>query len=424
MLRGYRRRFVAINMALIALVLALALGMQVAYVYRSEYADLQKTMGLILEPWRGAGFRPQEARPSGEESPKPPPGRDRIGNERMITVFYDREGGEMHVLPEERPMDRDTVALAAEAAAARTEDFGHLPEYNLYYKKQGADSDLRIVLADSAYLSSRVWRSALALLGVYVLALGLFFLISLRLSRLAARPLEQAVEMERQFVADISHDLKTPITVVLANNAILRSAPEATVGEQAQWIDSTGDAARSMMDMVEQMLTLSSLESAGPTMEKRPVNLSACAEKSVLQLESLAYDRGVTLRDDVAPGVSVLGDVQRPGQIQATGERLTIFEALSMVGDLTIYGQRTNIVVIREENGKRVIGEIDLTSQDVFESPYYYLHQNDVVYVEPNKKRKRSADYDPVYLTYISTGVSVLSLLISAYYYYLLSKRL
>lgn len=122
--------------------------------------------------------------------------------------------------------------------------------------------------------------------------------------------------------------------------------------------------------------------------------------------------------------VSVLGEVQRPGQIQATGERLTIFEALSMVGDLTIYGQRTNIVVIREENGKRVIGEIDLTSQDVFESPYYYLHQNDVVYVEPNKKRKRSADYDPVYLTYISTGVSVLSLLISAYYYYLLSKRL
>ena len=122
--------------------------------------------------------------------------------------------------------------------------------------------------------------------------------------------------------------------------------------------------------------------------------------------------------------VSVLGEVQRPGQIQATGERLTIFEALSMVGDLTIYGQRTNIVVIREENGKRVIGEIDLTSQDVFESPYYYLHQNDVVYVEPNKKRKRSADYDPVYLTYISTGVSVLSLLLSAYYYYLLSRRL
>ncbi len=310
MLRRYRRRFVAITMTLIALVLALALGMQVVYVYRSEYADLQKTMGLILEPWHGAGegFRPQEARPAGEEAPKPPPGRGRIGNEQMITVFFDRTSGEMHILPEDRPVDRDTVALAAEAAAARTEDFGHLPEYNLYYKRQGADSELRLVLADSAYLSSRVWRSALVLLGVYALALGLFFLISLRLSRLAARPMEQAVEMERQFVADISHDLKTPITVVLANNAILKSSPEATVGEQTQWIDSTGDAARSMMQLVEQMLTLSSLERAGRTVEKRPVNLSACAEKSVLQLESLAYDRGVALRDEIAPGVSVLAD--------------------------------------------------------------------------------------------------------------------
>ena len=308
MLRGYRRRFVAINMALIALVLALALGMQVLYVYRSEYADLQKTMGLILEPWRGAGegFRPQAAPPAGEETPKPPPGRDRIGNEQMITVFYDRAGGDMHILPEERPMDRDTVTLAAEAAAARAEDFGHLPEYDLYYKKQGSDSDLRIVLADSAYLSSRVWRSALALLGVYVLALGLFFLISLRLSRLAARPLEQAVEMERQFVADISHDLKTPITVVLANDAILRSNPELTAGEQMQWIDSTDEAARNMMNMVEQMLTLSALEGTGRTVEKTAVNLSACAEKSVLQLESVAYDRGVRVESAIAPGIRAM----------------------------------------------------------------------------------------------------------------------
>ena len=58
--------------------------------------------------------------------------------------------------------------------------------------------------------------------------------------------------------------------------------------------------------------------------------------------------------------VSVLGDVMKPGMIQATGERLTIFEALSMVGDMTIYGQRTNVTVIREENGQRTIGEIDL----------------------------------------------------------------
>jgi len=120
--------------------------------------------------------------------------------------------------------------------------------------------------------------------------------------------------------------------------------------------------------------------------------------------------------------VSVLGDVMKPGMIQATGERLTIFEALSMVGDMTIYGQRKNVTVIREENGQRTIGEIDLTAADVFESPYYYLHQNDVVYVEPNLKKKKSANRDPMLMTYISSAVSIVSMLSSAFYYYILSQ--
>ena len=120
--------------------------------------------------------------------------------------------------------------------------------------------------------------------------------------------------------------------------------------------------------------------------------------------------------------VSVLGDVANPGQIMATGERLTIFEALSMVGDLTIYGQRTNVMVIREENGVRTIGELDLSSKDVFNSPYYYLHQNDVVYVEPNMKKKKTAMRDPMILTYISAGLSIVSTLSTMFYYYVLSN--
>lgn len=120
--------------------------------------------------------------------------------------------------------------------------------------------------------------------------------------------------------------------------------------------------------------------------------------------------------------VSVLGDVAHPGQIQATGERLTIFEALSMVGDLTIYGQRRNVTVVREENGVRTIGELDLSSKEVFNSPYYYLHQNDVVYVEPNMKKKRTAMNDPMVMTYISAGLSIVSTLSSVFYYYILSK--
>ena len=122
--------------------------------------------------------------------------------------------------------------------------------------------------------------------------------------------------------------------------------------------------------------------------------------------------------------VSVLGEVVRPGQIEATGERLTIFEAISMVGDLTIYGLRDNVTVIREENGQRTIGQLDLTSKEVFNSPYYYLHQNDVVYVEPNAKRKRTADRDPMTMSYISAAISILSTAVSAWYYYLMVQKI
>ncbi len=120
--------------------------------------------------------------------------------------------------------------------------------------------------------------------------------------------------------------------------------------------------------------------------------------------------------------VCVLGDVTRPGQLVVAGERLTIFEALSMVGDLTIYGQRHNVTVIREENGVRTIGEIDLSSKSVFDSPYYYLHQNDVVYVEPNMRKKKNAERDPMTMTYISSAVSIVSVLSSVFYYYILSR--
>lgn len=120
--------------------------------------------------------------------------------------------------------------------------------------------------------------------------------------------------------------------------------------------------------------------------------------------------------------VCILGDVAKPGQIVVDGERITIFEALSRVGDLTIYGQRQNVTIIREENGVRTIGEVDLSSKDIFQSPYYYLHQNDVVYVEPNMRKKKNAERDPMTMTYISSAVSIISVLSTVAYQFILAK--
>lgn len=90
--------------------------------------------------------------------------------------------------------------------------------------------------------------------------------------------------------------------------------------------------------------------------------------------------------------VNVLGEVGKPGQIDVPGEKITILEAIGLAGDFKDFGLKKNVKVIREVNGDREIGTIDLTSKDLFESPYYNLLQNDVVVVDPSPQKSRDAD--------------------------------
>lgn len=85
--------------------------------------------------------------------------------------------------------------------------------------------------------------------------------------------------------------------------------------------------------------------------------------------------------------VSVLGEVAKPGSFTLPSERVTVLEALSMAGDLTIRGVRHNVLLIREIDGQKTMHRLDLTQQNTLNSPYYYLAQNDVIYVEPNKSQ-------------------------------------
>ncbi|PQV47709.1 polysaccharide export outer membrane protein [Jejuia pallidilutea] len=108
--------------------------------------------------------------------------------------------------------------------------------------------------------------------------------------------------------------------------------------------------------------------------------------------------------------ISILGEVRRPGVYSVSGERITILEAIGMAGDLTIKGKRENIMVIRDFNGAKTYSRIDLTSKEIFNSPVYYLTQNDVVYVQPNKSAVSSAFID----SRTSTAISVASILITS----------
>jgi polysaccharide export outer membrane protein len=113
--------------------------------------------------------------------------------------------------------------------------------------------------------------------------------------------------------------------------------------------------------------------------------------------------------------VTVLGEVKSPGTYPVPNERISILEAIGLAGDLTIQGKRKTMVLIREQNGKRTFIDIDLTSREILNSPYFYLAQNDVLIVEPNKSKINSSAVGAntgIILTSISFLISIVAILI------------
>jgi len=111
--------------------------------------------------------------------------------------------------------------------------------------------------------------------------------------------------------------------------------------------------------------------------------------------------------------ITVLGEVARPGQYSINNERVTVLDALGLAGDMTIFGKRENVLITRENNGKLEFVRLNLNSDEVFRSPYYFLQQNDVVYVEPNKVKAISSENvnTGLYLSTISTLASALTVI-------------
>ena len=110
--------------------------------------------------------------------------------------------------------------------------------------------------------------------------------------------------------------------------------------------------------------------------------------------------------------ITVLGEVGSPGTYPISGERITIMEALGLAGDLTIKGRRDNILVVRDFNGTKTYTRINLTNKEVFNSPVYFLTQNDVVYVEPNHSASTNSKGDSRIGTVLGVSAFILSLVI------------
>ena len=145
------------------------------------------------------------------------------------------------------------------------------------------------------------------------------------------------------------------------------------------------------------------------------LNTKEAGDLIALKLEKYLINPTVNVRM-LNYRVSVMGEVNRPSVYTIPNEIITLPEVLSLAGDLTVYAKRNNVLVIREKNGKREFARVDLTKRDIFNSPYYYLQPNDMVYVEPLKGKSTSTNRSMQLAPTVLSGISLLVVMLSIIY--------
>ena len=295
----YRKRFVQFNMLLIGIVLTVMVAAVAVYMVNDYYNGLRLTMEQVVAPLR-VFSQPPKGQP-----PEEGPGRDGFAREKnILTVFYSPESGEYSVLSPNSSYTEAELRGLLSAIVSQKEDFGTLRQSGVIYYRSGS-APCRIAIASTDYITRSMLNSAPVLLAIWLGAMLLFFAVSVKLSTLAAKPMEEAMRREKQFIADASHDLKTPLSVILANNAILSENTEMPVGSVRRWVDSTQEGAKRMQQLISQMLTLADVERPDAALSMQQADLAAIATKAALEMESLAYEKCVTL-ETALPGECML----------------------------------------------------------------------------------------------------------------------
>ncbi|MBS1526228.1 MAG: polysaccharide export protein [Bacteroidetes bacterium] len=180
-----------------------------------------------------------------------------------------------------------------------------------------------------------------------------------------------------------------------SNNANTTSPSLVQSGAPGFLVDASGDIELQLVGSVK-VAGLTTTEARDLIKEKLKIYL----KEPVVNVRFLNYK------------ISVLGEVMHPSVYVIPNESITLPEALSLAGDMTIFGKRDNVLVIRDENGKKVFGRVNLTTRDVYQSPFYYLHANDVVYVEPSKGRIAQTDKTYQLLPIVISALSFISIII------------
>ena len=310
MIRKLQIKFVAMCMAMVTAVLAV--------VFFSAFASARQNIQVISTEVLERVLRES----SSNLQSRPDIGLDlgdRVVQLPYFTVDVWQQGGSYsaYVTGGTYADLEDTEELAAilTDCLSQEQSQGTIDGYNLRYLRQDNGLYQKLAFVDMSMEQATLREMMGSYLQIGAAAMLLLLGVSILLSRWATRPVERAWRQQRQFLSDASHELKTPLTVILSNAELLESAqlPE----RPARWTDNIRSEAGRMKSLVEEMLTLARADNMVRTAVLEEVSLSDLAADCTLSFEPVAFEAGKPLQEDLAEGVTVMGDREKLRQVIA-----------------------------------------------------------------------------------------------------------
>ena len=290
MIRSLRRKFIAMTMAVFTALLCVIFGLVIHFTGQ----NLQTESVRFL---RSAAADPLQPGPPGQvRQPCFIIRATPWGQSIQSTGGFD--------LSDEQMLS-DIVALAASAP----EPLGVLDQYELRYFRSQSPTELTLVFMDISAERAAMRNLRLTCVGIGLLALGLFWAVSFLLARWAVRPVERAWEEQRQFVSDASHELKTPLTVILTSAELMQTDPDP------QHIRSILAMSRRMRELVESLLELARVDNGAVRAAFGELDLSALVADELLPFEPLYFECGLTLESQLEEGLHISGSDRHLRQV-------------------------------------------------------------------------------------------------------------
>lgn len=302
MIKILRRKFVIIIMSIVALILfAIFITLLITTknnIERNSMEVLQQSLGREIDTSN------RIPNPN-----KPPP------NMRIPTLVVEDNGNTYHIIRNEIYYIDDTnIDEAIKLANDNFENFGIIKEYNLRFLKKKIDDSTFIAFVDTSVETRIIQDLVINSLLIGSAALVVFFILSIFFARWAVKPVEQAWDRQRQFVADASHELKTPLTVILTNTEMLASEKKYNEKDSKR-IENIKEESLRMKKLVESLLMLARSDYVETSLQFSSVCLSDIVMDSVLLFESTIYDEGKCFEYDVEENIKVKGNPEKLRQL-------------------------------------------------------------------------------------------------------------